>query len=69
MELVGHTSLVYSVDSHKYGLIASGSEDCFLKIWRGCFLLFHEYFLFIFIFCIKDFFLLCRRMSHRVNSR
>lgn len=35
MELVGHTSLVYSVDSHKYGLIASGSEDCFLKIWRN----------------------------------
>lgn len=34
MEMVGHTSLVYSVDAHASGLIASGSEDHFLKIWR-----------------------------------
>lgn len=38
MELVGHASLVYSVDAHRSGLIASGGEDCFLKIWRGNFL-------------------------------
>lgn len=37
MEMVGHTSLVYSVDAHASGLIASGSEDHFLKIWRGDF--------------------------------
>ncbi|CAA6657705.1 unnamed protein product [Spirodela intermedia] len=36
MELVGHASLVYSVDAHKSGLIASGGEDRFLKIWRDC---------------------------------
>ncbi|XP_015900825.2 uncharacterized protein LOC107433940 [Ziziphus jujuba] len=34
MEMVGHTSIVYSVDSHKSGLIVSGSEDCFAKIWK-----------------------------------
>lgn len=39
MEMVGHTSIVYSVDSHASGLIVSGSEDCFAKIWKG-FLLF-----------------------------
>lgn len=34
MEMIGHTSLVYSVDAHSSGIVASGSEDCFLKIWR-----------------------------------
>ncbi|GAB2267294.1 hypothetical protein Dimus_002279 [Dionaea muscipula] len=34
MEMVGHTSLVYSVDSHSSGLIVSGSEDCSAKIWK-----------------------------------
>uniref|UniRef100_A0A5B7C275 Putative phospholipase A-2-activating protein n=1 Tax=Davidia involucrata TaxID=16924 RepID=A0A5B7C275_DAVIN len=34
MEMVGHTSIVYSVDSHASGLIVSGSEDCFAKIWK-----------------------------------
>ncbi|KAL9238183.1 hypothetical protein vseg_012645 [Gypsophila vaccaria] len=34
MEMVGHTSLVYSVDSHISGLVASGSEDCSAKIWK-----------------------------------
>jgi len=35
LEMVGHTSLVYSVDAHSSGLVASGGEDCFLKIWKG----------------------------------
>ncbi|XWS68164.1 hypothetical protein CRYUN_Cryun04dG0067900 [Craigia yunnanensis] len=34
MEMVGHASIVYSVDSHVSGLILSGSEDCFAKIWK-----------------------------------
>ncbi|KNA10607.1 hypothetical protein SOVF_142770 [Spinacia oleracea] len=34
MEMVGHTSIVYSVDSHVSGHIASGSEDCSTKIWK-----------------------------------
>ncbi|TQD76703.1 hypothetical protein C1H46_037737 [Malus baccata] len=34
MEMVGHTSIVYSVDSHVSGLIVSSSEDCFAKIWK-----------------------------------
>ncbi|KAL3515207.1 hypothetical protein ACH5RR_022109 [Cinchona calisaya] len=34
MEMVGHTSIVYSVDAHISGLIVSGSEDCFAKIWK-----------------------------------
>ncbi|KAJ4964172.1 hypothetical protein NE237_024111 [Protea cynaroides] len=34
MEMVGHTSIVYSVDAHVSGLIVSGSEDCFVKIWK-----------------------------------
>ncbi|PKA57051.1 Dynein assembly factor with WDR repeat domains 1 [Apostasia shenzhenica] len=34
MEMNGHASLVYSVDAHSSGLVASGSEDCTLKIWR-----------------------------------
>ncbi|KAJ4747357.1 Phospholipase A-2-activating [Rhynchospora pubera] len=34
MEMVGHTSLVYSVAAHSSGLVASGSEDRFLKIWK-----------------------------------
>ncbi|KAK4798160.1 hypothetical protein SAY86_030486 [Trapa natans] len=34
MEMVGHTSIVYSVDSHPSGLVVSGSEDCSAKIWK-----------------------------------
>lgn len=34
MEMVGHTAIVYSVDSHASGLIVSGSEDHFAKIWK-----------------------------------
>ncbi|KAK7257922.1 hypothetical protein RIF29_32249 [Crotalaria pallida] len=34
MEMVGHTAIVYSVDSHASGLIVSGSEDRFAKIWK-----------------------------------
>lgn len=34
LEMVGHTSIVYSVDAHVSGLIVSGSEDCFAKIWK-----------------------------------
>ncbi|KAG7022424.1 Phospholipase A-2-activating protein [Cucurbita argyrosperma subsp. argyrosperma] len=34
MEMVGHTSIVYSVDSHASGLVVSGSEDCSAKIWK-----------------------------------
>ncbi|KAM7479274.1 hypothetical protein LguiA_027487 [Lonicera macranthoides] len=34
MDMVGHTSIVYSVDAHVSGLIVSGSEDCFAKIWK-----------------------------------
>ncbi|XXG45540.1 hypothetical protein AAC387_Pa02g0597 [Persea americana] len=34
MEMVDHASLVFSVDAHFSGLIASGSEDCFAKIWK-----------------------------------
>ncbi|KAM7252359.1 hypothetical protein ACFE04_024242 [Oxalis oulophora] len=34
MEMVGHTSIVYSVDSHSSGLILSASEDCSAKIWK-----------------------------------
>lgn len=38
MEMVGHTAIVYSVDYHASGLIVSGSEDRFAKIWKGdCF--------------------------------
>ncbi|CAH9056252.1 unnamed protein product [Cuscuta europaea] len=35
MEMVGHTSIVYSVDAHVSGLIVSGSEDCLAKIWKN----------------------------------
>ncbi|XP_037485122.1 phospholipase A-2-activating protein-like [Triticum dicoccoides] len=34
LEMIGHTSLVYSVDAHSSGLIASGSEDRSVKIWK-----------------------------------
>lgn len=34
VEMVGHTSLVYSVAAHSSGVIASGSEDRFAKLWR-----------------------------------
>lgn len=34
IEMIGHSSLVYCVDAHSSGLVASGSEDCSLKIWR-----------------------------------
>jgi hypothetical protein len=33
--MIGHSSLVSSVDAHSSGLIASGSEDCSLKIGKG----------------------------------
>ncbi|KAL2596576.1 hypothetical protein AAZV13_11G111000 [Glycine max] len=36
MEMVGHTAIVYSVDSHASGLIVSGSEDHFAKVWKAC---------------------------------
>jgi len=35
LEMVGHTSLVYSVDAHSSGLIVSASEDRHAKIWKG----------------------------------
>ncbi|KAH9620593.1 hypothetical protein KSS87_005707, partial [Heliosperma pusillum] len=35
--MVGHTSIVYSVDSHISGLVASASEDCLAKIWKDGF--------------------------------
>lgn len=34
MEMVGHSSIVYSVDSHISGVVASGSEDSSAKIWK-----------------------------------
>ncbi|ONM51172.1 transducin family protein / WD-40 repeat family protein [Zea mays] len=34
LDMIGHSSLVYSVDAHSSGLIASGSEDRSLKIWK-----------------------------------
>ncbi|KAF9620246.1 hypothetical protein IFM89_010981 [Coptis chinensis] len=34
MEMVGHTSIVYSVHAHVSGLIVSGSEDRLAKIWK-----------------------------------
>ncbi|XP_075492671.1 uncharacterized protein LOC142530750 [Primulina tabacum] len=34
MEMVGHTSIVYSIDAHASGLIVSASEDCSAKIWK-----------------------------------
>lgn len=34
VEMVGHTSLVYSVAAHSSGVIASGSEDRYTKLWR-----------------------------------
>ncbi|XP_068654186.1 uncharacterized protein [Aristolochia californica] len=34
LEMVGHTSIVYSVDAHVSGYISTGSEDCFAKIWK-----------------------------------
>jgi phospholipase A-2-activating protein len=35
LEMIGHTSLVYSVDAHSSGVIVSGSEDRSAKIWKG----------------------------------
>ena len=35
MEMVGHTEIIYSVDSHASGLIVSGGEDRHAKIWKG----------------------------------
>ncbi|TYI56746.1 hypothetical protein E1A91_D11G232700v1 [Gossypium mustelinum] len=32
MVMVGHTSIVYSVDAHVFGLIVNGSEDHIAKI-------------------------------------
>uniref|UniRef100_A0A0D9WV36 Phospholipase A-2-activating protein n=1 Tax=Leersia perrieri TaxID=77586 RepID=A0A0D9WV36_9ORYZ len=34
LEMIGHTSLVYSVDAHSSGVIVSGSEDRSMKIWK-----------------------------------
>ncbi|EPS70347.1 hypothetical protein M569_04408, partial [Genlisea aurea] len=34
IEMVGHSSIVYSVDSHVSGLIVTGSEDCTAKVWK-----------------------------------
>ncbi|KAJ4716457.1 Phospholipase A-2-activating protein [Melia azedarach] len=34
LEMVGHTAIVYSIDYHASGLIVSGSEDRFAKIWK-----------------------------------
>ncbi|RID71793.1 hypothetical protein BRARA_C03714, partial [Brassica rapa] len=34
LEMIGHTSIVYSVDAHASGLIVSGSEDRHAKIWK-----------------------------------
>ncbi|XP_057788250.1 uncharacterized protein LOC131005346 [Salvia miltiorrhiza] len=34
LEMVGHVSIVYSVDAHASGLIVSASEDCSAKIWK-----------------------------------
>ncbi|PWA79696.1 transducin family protein / WD-40 repeat family protein [Artemisia annua] len=34
LEMVGHTAIVYSIDAHKSGLVASGSEDGSAKIWK-----------------------------------
>ncbi|KAM3263838.1 hypothetical protein P3L10_000832 [Capsicum annuum] len=34
LEMVGHTAIVYSVDAHASGLIVSGSEGRFAKIWK-----------------------------------
>ncbi|KAF0908304.1 hypothetical protein E2562_024718 [Oryza meyeriana var. granulata] len=34
LEMIGHTSLVYSVDAHSSGVIVSGSEDRSVKIWK-----------------------------------
>uniref|UniRef100_A0A0D3GLU1 Phospholipase A-2-activating protein n=1 Tax=Oryza barthii TaxID=65489 RepID=A0A0D3GLU1_9ORYZ len=34
LEMIGHTSLVYSVDAHSSGVIVSGSEDRSAKIWK-----------------------------------
>lgn len=38
MEMFGHTSIVYSVDANSSGIICSGSEDRFAKIWKGTFI-------------------------------
>ena len=35
LEMVGHTAIVYAVAVHKSGIIASGSEDCLAKLWKG----------------------------------
>uniref|UniRef100_A0A0D6QXS4 Phospholipase A-2-activating protein n=1 Tax=Araucaria cunninghamii TaxID=56994 RepID=A0A0D6QXS4_ARACU len=39
LEMVGHSSIVYSVAAHSSGVVASGSEDRFAKLWRdaACF--------------------------------
>ncbi|XP_021738565.1 phospholipase A-2-activating protein-like [Chenopodium quinoa] len=34
LEMVGHQSIVYSVDSHVSGLVLSGSEDNTARIWK-----------------------------------
>ncbi|KAL2609949.1 hypothetical protein R1flu_028522 [Riccia fluitans] len=35
LEMVGHTAIVYSVAAHSSGIVASGSEDRYAKLWKG----------------------------------
>lgn len=35
LEMIGHTAIVYCVAAHMSGDVASGSEDCFTKIWKN----------------------------------
>eukprot|EP00249_Psilotum_nudum_P003972 c17494_g1_i1 orf=165-2480(+) len=35
LEMVGHTAIVYCVAADPSGDIVSGSEDCFVKVWRN----------------------------------
>lgn len=35
LEMIGHTAIVYCVSASSSGDVASGSEDCFTKIWKS----------------------------------
>ncbi|MCO5582716.1 hypothetical protein L7F22_036615 [Adiantum nelumboides] len=35
LEMIGHTAIVYCVAASSSGDVASGSEDCFAKIWKN----------------------------------
>ncbi|KAI5056625.1 hypothetical protein GOP47_0028443 [Adiantum capillus-veneris] len=35
LEMIGHTAIVYCVAANSSGDVASGSEDCFAKIWKN----------------------------------